>query len=230
MHLVLYECQLGCVGRSVLQHWMHYNQCTVCTRYSVWRCSHLGCDAMWADMYHLKCQYYCVVGQCIPPSCLWSIGNLHNHCCEYPRSQHSGLLEKGTKNMTVFVCSVHIQTGISESKCNLWILLFIMIICKLEVFCCDLRCSACYMNNFSDASALSVLLQLYGITRISCFRNAQLVSFLMNTFWLCGNVIKVTTPQDFCINKNELAYSSVPWNVCQISDGYSLAHFEWNMS
>jgi len=73
-------------------------------------------------------------------------------------------------------------------------LLCIMIICELEVFYCDLHCTACYVNNVSDAPALGVLLQIYGIILISSFRNIQLVSFLMNTFWLCSNVIKVTTP------------------------------------
>lgn len=68
-----------------------------------------------------------------------------------------------------------------------------MIICELEVFCSDLHCSSYNMNNVSDASVLGVLLQRYGITLISCFRNVQQVSFLMNTFWLCSNVNKVTT-------------------------------------
>jgi hypothetical protein len=131
----------------------------------------------------LKCQYHYVVCQYIPASHLWNVGmhepdymvsypsNFPNHCCDYPRSQHSGLLEKGTKNLTVCVCSVHIQAGISESKCKLWILLCVMIICELEVFCCDLHYSACYVNNVSDASAMGVLLQIYGITLISSFRN-----------------------------------------------------------
>jgi len=48
MHLVLYRCQLGCIGRSVLQHCMCYNQSTVCTWHLVWWCCLLGCDAVWA--------------------------------------------------------------------------------------------------------------------------------------------------------------------------------------
>ena len=63
-----------------------------------------------------------------------------------------------------------------------------MILCELEVFFCGLHCSACYMSNVSGASALGVLFQIYGITPISCSRNVQQVSFLMNTVWLCSNV------------------------------------------